>query len=65
MHKNLEDYTIDLGRANKYLQQTEKDDSCNVLGIKSNTEFPKEVELHNNDIKNYGKITKQKVLSKT
>lgn len=29
-----------------------------LLAIKSNTAFPKEVELHNNHIENYGKITK-------
>lgn len=36
-----------------------------LLGIKSNTDFPKEVELHNNDPDNYGIRTRQKVLCKT
>lgn len=31
-----------------------------LLGIKSNTDFPKEVELHNNDPDNYGIRTRQK-----
>lgn len=30
-----------------------------LLGIKSNTDFPKEVELHNKHTENYGKITKR------
>lgn len=36
-----------------------------LLGIKSNTDLPKEVELHNNHVENYGIRTQQKVLSKT
>lgn len=36
-----------------------------LLGIKSNTDFPNEVELHNNDTENYGIRTQQKVLNKT
>lgn len=35
-----------------------------LLAIKSNTAFPKEVELHNNHTENYGKVTQEKVLSK-
>lgn len=35
-----------------------------LLGIKSNTDFPKKIELHNNHKENCRKITQQKVLSK-
>lgn len=62
IHKNLEDYTTDLGKASKYLKQSSM---THLLGIKSNTDFPRKIELHNNHTENNGKITQQKVLSKT
>lgn len=59
--KNLEDYTTDLGKTKKYLEQKEQgDSSTSLLGIKQNTDFPTDVELYNNHTENSTQIFKQK-----